>query len=284
MENIINWFGKSNLSLNVLRRETFKVFKEKKISINSYSFIKIYKYFFCPNTISSESITNFIILLFFFVRKKHTFLFNGLGFLNIKKKINRIIIYCLIKLNSRSKKYIFQNYRDYRFFKYYLSYYQIYWIPGSITVEYSSNKKVNDKYFTILRRKKFKSFILKFLKLLPKIKLNIFSLDEIYINNPNIFKHGFKNRSKIYSNYGTFIYFYCYGDGFPKSIVESLVNNKNLLIDYDSYIFFGIYKFKFIKIKKLDNNLISISVNNLNNTRNFFKGEIFEMYKDIIFK
>ena len=283
MENIINWFGKNSFSLNILRGETFKAFKDKKININSYSSKKIYKYFFCSNTISSESITNFIILLLFFVRKKHTFLFNGLGFLYLKKKINRIVVYCLIRLNSRSKKYIFQNYRDYRFFKYYLREYQIFWIPGSITIDYATNNIVNDKYFTIVRKKKFKILILKFIKLLPNTKLNVFSLDKIYFDNKNILNHGFKNRSQIYANFGIFIYFYCYGDGFPKSIVESLVNNKNLLIDYDSYIFFGIYKFKFIKIEKLENKMIKISVRNLNTTRFFFKEKIFGIYRDIIF-
>ena len=91
MENIINWFGKNSFSLNILRGETFKAFKDKKININSYSSKKIYKYFFCSNTISSESITNFIILLLFFVRKKHTFLFNGLGFLYLKKKLIELL-------------------------------------------------------------------------------------------------------------------------------------------------------------------------------------------------
>ena len=285
MPNKISWFGKNQFSINNLRSETFSLFKERGFIIEVNTLFKIFKFPLSHTSISSESIINFLFLILFFgLKKKHTFVLNGLGFLSIEKSINRKILFFLFYLNKNNKKkYIFQNYRDYRFFRYHHNLKFIYWIPGSVTTHHYSNDEIHDQFFTILRNKKYQ----KFNKLTKKFnfdkKISIFSINQIKNINSNHVYKGFIDRSSIYTNYGPFVYLYCYGDGFPKSIIESLVNNKSVILDYNSIINFGVYKIPNLTINKINVNMYRIANNDLVSVREYFSNKIFTMYINILF-
>lgn len=277
----ITWFHKNNFTKDILRQETIESLKNNKYHTEEKNFFNILSYPFSKNSVSSDSVVNFFILsFFFFVNKNHTFLINGLGFLEISKKINRRIIFILFFIN-KNKKFLIQNYRDFRFIRRFFKIDKIYWMPGSITNTYIDNKNDNKGIFTILRKKKSTNFLKKLNKIRISEVITIYSLDEIKFNSKNILLKGFKSKEYIFSNHSKFLYLYCYGDGVPKSLIESLCNNLEIMIDKKSYLNFGFYKKNLFEIKE-NRQILNLKNLNLQNTREYYNNGLYKIMIDVI--
>ena len=277
----ITWFHKNNFTKDILRQETINCLKNNKYYTEQKNFFNILSYPFCKNSISSDSIVNFFILtFFFFIKKNHTFFINGLGFLEISKKINRQIVFTLFLIN-KNKKFLIQNYRDFRFIRRFFKIDKIYWMPGSITNTYVDNKNGNKGICTILRKKKSTNFIKKLHKIGINELITIYSLDEIKINSKNILLKGFKSKEYIFSNHHKFLYLYCYGDGVPKSIIESLCNNLEIMIDKKSYLNFGFYKKNLFEVEEKCQ-IINLKNLNLQKTRDYYGDELYKIMINVI--
>ena len=67
----------------------------------------------------------------------------------------------------------------------------------------------------------------------------------------------------------------------PKSLIESLCNNLEIMIDKKSYLNFGFYKKNLFEIKE-NRQILNLKNLNLQNTREYYNNGLYKIMIDVI--
>lgn len=274
MDKKITIFSDSQKIIQSMRSELIKELNNMTRSVKTKSFFEnkymFLNYFFFDhrNIAMGFNLKTNVILMFYFWKKAYLTI-NGLG----RYKANfffRIFFRTLLILNFR-KKFIFQNYED---FKQYKNICSGIWIPGSGGSDYNNASKNNNLnfYFIVSRENKYdlhhsslKSFINEFNVSNTKFIIFGFEREKITDNNNNnfLFK-GFRAPKEIFGLDGTFLQLDGYGEGIPHSLVNAICSGNNFVISRKSYYEYGFHILTDHKIDNKEWNLIeNKSVNDL---------------------
>ncbi|MCR9519995.1 hypothetical protein NDJ08_20755 [Vibrio alginolyticus] len=193
--------------------------------------------------LSSNMKCNLLCLIVFW--SKGTIIVNGLG----RYKYNfyfRWIFSCLLFINRKRKKIVFQNYSDYRFFKLKLKL-KFFWIPGSG----GSVRKVgfSDDILIISRDDKLLS-----------VYNSIFDFSKIVKNDSNILFIGCNGKAvdkcfeddrliglgivpqcELFTKSHKFFQPRGYGEGVPHSLVDAICSGMEIYLSKKDFISFGLY-------------------------------------------
>jgi len=198
--------------------------------------------------VSSNLKTNLLFLFFCF--RQGAVILNGLGRYRGNVHFRRLLV-LLIQINYKKKRFIVQNYADWRYLKRYLRRSDnVQWFPGSGG---TCRKCVySDSFFVVQRKDKFKNIVNSLVRFLSdegikKVivvgcdKNDLCDLEQIvglevyaagYVDQKDIFSFGGKN----------FIQPKGYGEGFPHTLADAIMSRLNIFIPSDLFVQLGLYK------------------------------------------
>ena len=203
----------------------------------------IFQIFMFGFKFSSNIRSNFIFCLFFPV--SGVVLFNGLGRMRGNFCFRYLIgLFTIVNFN---KKFIFQNFADYRYYRLFFSKHVL-WVPGSGGV----SRSVGDhEGLTVVSRPEkwelISASVFRFCKFYPNFSIHVVgcSQDDISVdfNLDNLFFHGYLPQSDILMNAIGYLSPSGYGEGVPHGLVDSICSSCSpIFLSRQDYIRYGFYK------------------------------------------
>lgn len=206
------------------------------------SLIELLQIYFKSNAlvVSSNLRTNIRVMILLFWRRK-TIIINGLGRAKFSP-LFRYFIMLLFSMQNRRTTFIFQNRSDYRLYSKHLV--NVHWVPGSG----GSIRSIGTDGIVVVSRKE--KFILQRPSLLSAFNdLKLEGITIVGIDSSGSFKYhdkihcvGYVNQENILKYGKTLLYPSGYGDGFPHVLADAIASNMNVIIEYKSYLEFGLDK------------------------------------------
>ena len=194
-------------------------------------------------------------------RAKGMIIFNGLGrFRNCK--IFRIFLLILLKIRDGSFTIIFQNYKDFRFFRQFYSN-KVLWVPGSGGTKYKLEHNNKKTVTVITRERKLKTQLNGLQDLLltiandKEIHLfgsgNISRLLEVRNIDRRVKNMGWVDIKEIIKTSNEFCSLPGYGEGIPHSLIDAICSGLPVWVSNSDYRDFGFYRFDDIEIQNYGN-------------------------------
>lgn len=199
------------------------------------------KYVICSNLKSN------IIYMLLSPASCGVIIINGFGRYR-RSRAFRSLLYLLIKIN-KNKKYILQNYADYRYFKKNYKKIIIKWIPGSGGKKRKHGKEKG--YFVVQRKDKLgciKKSLIEFclsnkISRLSVVGCNQSDIMKYSLEKYSIYGVGYKNQEDIFMFGDVFLQPSGYGEGFPHTMADAIMSNVDIVISKEMYVQLGLYKF-----------------------------------------